>query len=130
MSPDLAFFSCLGTTLLVLGLVVVTGLRAKRGVHLVLVATAVVLLVATIYFAEQLGDDYDLESAGWITPFHLTLAKITTACYLLPVVTGIRTLRDPGRRRAHRWAAFTVLALSVATFATGLWMLLASERLP
>ena len=130
MSPDVQFFVSLGTTLAILVAVVVTGFQAKRRIHLTLVACAVAMLGTTIYFAERLGNYYDLEAAGWITPVHLTLAKIATVSYLLPVITGLRVLKDPSRRKAHRGAAYLVLTLSLMTFGTGLWMLMASERLP
>ena len=71
----------------------------------------------------------DLEAAGVITPIHLMLAKVTTASYLAMVVTGVRTLRNRSRRRAHRIAAVIVLTLTVITAGTGVAMIAGSERL-
>lgn len=124
------FLVFLALTLALLGVVVVTGLKARRRVHLPAVALAVASLGVTIYYAERLGDGYDLEAAGWIYPVHLTIAKITTAAYLLPVITGIGTLRRPTRRPLHRKVAFLVLGLTVLTAVTGTAMVYLAEPLP
>jgi heme A synthase len=129
VTATVGFVLFLLVTLALLGGVVATGLAAKRRLHLPLVVLAVASLGVTIFYAEQLGREYDLEAAGWITPVHLTLAKITTLAYLLPIATGIATIRDGKRRPMHRKVAFAVLALTVLTAATGTWMILASEPL-
>lgn len=130
MSAEQGFLAFLVLTLACLGVVVVTGLKARRKAHLAAVVSAVVCLGITIYFAEKMGDHYDLESAGAITPVHLFIAKACTLAYLGPVITGILTWRDAARyRRLHRTLAFTVLGLTVATAVTGTWMVLASTRL-
>ena len=85
-------------------------------------------LGVTIWFAERLGEHYDLESAGWITPVHLAVAKLTTAAYLLPIGTGVLTLRNRRHRSLHLRCALTVLALTLLTTGLGLWMILAAER--
>ena len=76
-------------------------------------ALALVSLGVTIVFAKRLGELYDLESAGWITPVHLTLAKLTTAAYLLPITTGILTLRNRRHKRLHFRCAMAVLAMTL-----------------
>ena len=129
MTPGIGFISFLAVTLSLLGGVVWTGYAEGRRLHITLVVSAVASLGVTIYFAEKLGDLYDLEGAGWIYPVHLTIAKLCTAAYLLPVVTGLLTIRKASNLRLHRVAAFTVLAFTVLTAITGTWMLLASERL-
>lgn len=129
MSPELRFLLFLGLTLALLGVVVATGLRARRRVHLSAVALAVLSLGTTIFFAERMGRHYDLAAAGAITPIHLAIAKGTTLAYLAPLVTGILTLRDARWRPRHRVAAFLVLTLTVATAVTGTWMVLAAPRL-
>lgn len=129
MTATQGFIGFLVLTVVLLALVVVSGLKAKRRRHLTLVFFTVVSLAVTIYWAEQLGEEYDLESAGLITPVHLWMAKLTVAAYLLPVVTGLATLRDQRRRKLHGKVAFAVLALTLATFVTGLWMILASQPL-
>ncbi len=130
MSPGVGFVLFLAVTLAFLGGVVATGWAAHRRAHVPLVACAVVSLGVTIWFAEQLGERYDLEAAGWITPLHLTLAKLTTVLYLAPLVLGPLVIKDPTWLPWHRRAAYLVLALTVLTAATGTWMILASERLP
>lgn len=129
MSPEASFTLLLLLTVALLACVVATGRRARRAWHLALVATTLAALVASIVAAKRLGDVYDLSTAGRITPVHLFLAKATTACYLLPLVTGIATILRPRVRPWHARAAYLVLALTLITTVTGAWMLLASQRL-
>ena len=53
-----------------------------------------------------------------------SMAKVTTALYLLPIVTGITTIYRPATRRWHRRVAFLVLAMTVLTAITGTTMIL------
>ena len=129
MSPTGGFLSCLALTLVLLALVVATGLRAMRRLHIPLVACAIASLGATIRFALEVGKLYDLASAGAITPIHLAIAKITTAAYLLPVASGLRTIFWPGTRPLHRKLAMLVLGMTVLTAITGTIMLLSSKRI-
>jgi hypothetical protein len=129
LSPDRGFPLFLVLTVLLLGGVVASGLRGRLRLHLALVAAALSSLGVTIAFAKQLGELYDLASAGWITPVHLTVAKLTTAAFLVPVATGVMTLRDRRHKRLHRHCALTVLAMTLVTTGLGLWMILAAERL-
>ncbi|MFT5287529.1 MAG: hypothetical protein ACI8TQ_003716 [Planctomycetota bacterium] len=129
IEPTLGFLVFLVITLAFLGAVVFTGFKAKRPIHLTLVVFAVASLGITIYYAERLGTLYDLDSAGWIYPVHLAIAKTTTCAYLLPVITGVMTLRNPIRKTIHRRVAYTVLTLTVLTAVTGTWMVLASNPL-
>lgn len=123
MSPGAGFVVWFSVTLTFLSLVVWTGLRARRAFHLSFVACAVGSLWVTVLYAYDLGKVYDLPAAGWITPFHLTLAKVNTACLLLPVITGVRTLFVPATLRWHRRVAFAVLGMTLVTAATGGLML-------
>ena len=129
MSATAGFLGALALTLVVLGIVVWSGVRARLRVHFPAVACAVVLLLVTIYYAEQLGREYDLEAAGVIKPVHLTLAKLATAAYLAPLATGVMTLRNRRHRRMHLIAALVTLALTVAAAVTGTWMVFAAEPL-
>ena len=130
MAPQVGFPLFLVVTVLLLACVVITGVKARLRPHLVLVALAMASLGTTIWFAEQLGRYYDLEAAGPITPIHLTLAKITTFGYLLPLCTGALTLRNRRWRRLHLACALLILVLTAMTAVTGAWMLLAAEPLP
>ncbi|QDU66317.1 hypothetical protein [Engelhardtia mirabilis] len=129
LSPTAGFLSFLGLTVVLLVFVTWTGLLGRRALHIPLVVTTVLSLGAAIYYAKQLGTLYDIESAGLITPVHLTLAKVTTALYLAPLATGIATLRGADVKRWHRLTAFTVLGLTLITTITGAWMILASTPL-
>ena len=93
----------------------------------VAVAATVVCLALAIRAALGVGEHYDLEAAGIVTPIHLWIAKVTTAAYLLPVVTGVLTWRNDRWRNLHGKLAFVVLALTVVTTATGSLMLLWAE---
>lgn len=129
MTTVVGFVLFLVITLAFLGAAVVSGRKAARKVHLPCVAAAVISLLVTIYYAEQLGDDYDLESAGFITPLHLFLAKTTTLAYLAPLATGVRTLRSQATRKLHGRVAYSVLSLTVLTAMTGAAMVFMSEPL-
>jgi hypothetical protein len=129
VSATAGFLGSLALTLVALGVVFASGLKARLRVHLPAVACAVALLVTTIWYAEQLGREYDLEAAGAIKPVHLTLAKLATAAYLAPLSTGVMTWRNRRWRKLHRVAAFATLFLTVAAAATGTWMVFAAEPL-
>jgi|SRR5688572_7789267 len=130
MTAERGFVLFLALTLVLLAVVVWTGRRELRRAHLACVAATLAALGATIFFAERMGEHYDLASAGVITPVHLWLAKATTLAYLAPLATGVLTMRAERWRPCHRVCAYVVLALTVATACTGTWMLLAAERLP
>lgn len=117
-------------TVLLLAGVVVTGLTGRVKPHLTLVGLTLASLGLTIFYAAQLGELYDLDSAGAITPVHLMLAKIATFAYLAPAISGAMTLRNRAHKRLHFRLAMVVLGLTVAAAGTGLWMLLAAQPLP
>lgn len=127
MIPASIFVALLLLTVALLVAVVATGLRAARRAHLTLVAITLVSLLATVWAAERLGATRDFSEAGAIVPVHLTIAKAATLAYLLPVATGIATLRRARWRPWHRAAALATLALTVAAAVTGVWMVAASE---
>ena len=124
------FLLSLAVTLVILGGVVYTGKRAMRPRHLVLVARTVASLVVTIVFAERLGEHYDLESAGRLYPFHLAVAKTAVALYLLPIASGIATIRNARYRKLHGRLAYLSILFTVGTAISGTAMLLAAEPLP
>ncbi len=128
-APATGFLITLGITLVLLGLVVVTGKRSQRRRHLPLVALTLITLGATIYFAERLGEHYDFSSGQKIHDVHIFLAKTTVVAYLLPIATGLWTIRDARRRTLHGRVALTVLGLTVLTAVTGVAMLIAAQRI-
>lgn len=130
MTPTIGFVGSLIVTLACLGVAVVTGYKAKRKVHLTSVLGAVVMLVLTIYYAIELGKLYDLHYDSTITKVHLNVAKVNTAAYLLPALTGIRTLKNPAGRKLHGRVAWAVLLLTVFTAVTGIIMLMRADLLP
>ncbi len=128
MSTTTGFVLFLVLTVSLLGVVVVTGRTGRRRAHLATVITTVLSLGITIWFAEQLGELYDLESAGWITPVHLLIAKITVFAYLPPIITGWLTFRGrQGLRKIHARFAYLVLLLTVLTAVTGTAMILSAD---
>lgn len=130
MSPVTGFFVFLVLTVVALGFVVVTGLKRRRGAHVVGVVTALAFLGGAIVYALRVGEIYDLEAAGVITPIHLNLARVTTACYLLPAITGVLTWRNAERwRTLHGRLAWFVVALTLITTITGALMLMGAEPL-
>ncbi len=129
MSPIAGFALSFGLTLALLGAVVFTGRKRIVKPHIVCVALTFASLGWTIHEAYQLGKVYDLASAGVITPIHLTLAKITTAAFLAPLSTGLRTLFVPKTRALHKICAYSVLVLTVLCAATGVAMIALSKPL-
>ena len=126
----IGFLAFLLVTVALLLAVIITGKKGLRKLHLTLVVTTLVSLGITIYFAEQLGTLYDLDAAGWMKPFHLTLAKICVLAYLAPIITGIITFRGNHKmRRLHARLAYAVFGLTVLTLITGTAMILMAERL-
>ena len=129
MNVPLVFLVTLSLTGILLFAVVITGQRAQRKLHIPLVALTLASLTVTIVFAKKLGELYDIHSAGWITPLHLGIAKATAVAFLLPLITGIGTLRKPTWRPWHRRMAFLVIGLTLASIGTGAWMILVSPAL-
>lgn len=129
MSITAGFLGSLFLTLVALGVTFWSGMTARLRVHFPAVACAVALLCVTIWFAERLGREYDLEAAGAIKPVHLALAKLATAAYLAPLTTGVLTWRNRRWRRVHLVAACATLLLTVAAAVTGTWMVFAAEPL-
>lgn len=117
------FCTAVGCTVVFLVAVVVTGLRGKITVHIPCVAATLVSLTFAIVFALELGKLYDLPKAGIIFPIHMLIAKVATASYLLPIITGIRTLKSRVHRQWHFRAAMLVLVLTAAASITGTLML-------
>lgn len=129
LSPGTGLTVFLLLTVALLALTVATGLRAKRRLHIPSVVLTVVSLGVTICFARELGELYDLEAGGWVTTAHLWTAKLTTACFVLPIASGWRTLKRPETRPLHRRLVVLVLTLVVATTVLGIAMMTLAEPL-
>lgn len=123
MTPQIGFIAFLLLTVVLLGAVLWTGFTHRLAAHLTLVAGTLAALGTAITFAIQLGELYDLEAAGRITPIHLFLAKLTTALYLLPLISGIATLRNRRFLWLHKNLAFFVVAMTLVSTVTGAIML-------
>ena len=130
MSPDFGFPLFLAVTVAFLIGAIVTGFKARIPVHLTCVAGALVSLCLAIWFAIQLGPLYDLETAQPITDVHLLIAKLATFSFVLPLISGIATLRErsPKHRKRHLVCAMIAVVLTVAATVTGAWMLWLAER--
>jgi len=129
MTAATGFILFLVITLGLLGAVVVTGKKSLRRKHLTFVVLAYLGLGVAIYYAELLGREYDLDSAGRIYPVHLVFAKITVYAYLLPIITGIMTIKARCTRTTHGRVAVAVILLTVVTAVTGFWLVLAATPL-
>ncbi len=129
MTPEAGFLTALLVTVGFLVGAAITGRKRIIHHHVKFVAGAVVSLGVAIFFALKVGERYDLEAAGWITPFHKTLAKITTAMYLWPLITGPMARKGKIRPSVHRTGAWLALGLTVAATVTGVIMLMRATPL-
>lgn len=127
--PEIGFLVALLTTVALLVGAAITGRLRRMGQHVTFVGLAVASLGAAIYFAVKTGPLYDLEAAGWITPVHLTIAKVTTALYLWPLITGPLAYKGRVPRRVHRAGAWCALGMTVVATVTGVWMLAEAPRI-
>ncbi|MEE2940735.1 MAG: hypothetical protein VX460_10155 [Planctomycetota bacterium] len=127
--PEAGFLTALLATVGFLLGAAITGRRRRIGAHVRFVLAAVAGLGVAIWFALALGELYDLEAAGDITPIHLGLARITTAVYLWPLLTGPLAYKGRIPARVHRAGAWLALLMTVAATVTGVMMLLGAERL-
>ena len=129
MNPAVLFLGSAAIAAVLLVGVVMTGRAARRRAHLTLVALTLVALATAVLSAERLGAEYDIEGAGWITPVHLWIAHLTVVGLLLPVGSGLLTLKRPRTRRLHGRRAFVALAMTMLSAVTGAWMLLAADKI-
>ncbi|MEM9799744.1 MAG: hypothetical protein AAGA20_05410 [Planctomycetota bacterium] len=130
MTPEAGFLTALLTTVALLVGAAVMGRSRRIRAHVAFVVCAVASLAVAIACALRLGQLYDLEAAGVITPIHLTIARITTLIYLWPLVTGPLAARGRVPKRVHHAGAYLALGMTLLATATGVLMLLGAERLP
>ena len=121
------FVLAFGLTLASLVVTMVTGLRwrikRRRKVHIGSVVVALGFFAWTIATAYKLGALYDLESAGWIYPVHMVLARTGTAFLLLPAISGLVVLKTGKHHMRHRVLAFVAFGTVALAAITGFWML-------
>ena len=129
MSPEYGFLGALLTTVALLVGAVFTGRARKIRAHVGFAAASVMCLAVAIVFALKVGELYDLEAAGRITPIHLALARITTVSFLWPVLTGPLAAWKKVNPKVHRAGAYLALVLTLASTVTGLMMLAGAERI-
>lgn len=127
--PEAGFLTALLVTVGFLLGAAVTGRARRIRAHVRFVMGAVAGLGVAIWFALALGELYDLEAAGRITPIHLTLARVTTATYLWPLITGPLAYKGRIPTGIHRTGAWLALVMTLASTATGVMMLMGAERL-
>lgn len=130
MGAEAGFLTALLTTVAFLAAAAVMGRKRRIRAHVSLVVCAVTSLAVAITFALRVGELYDLEAAGVITPIHLNLARATTVTYLWPLATGPLAARGRVSPRLHRTGAYLALGMTLAATVTGVLMLLGAERLP
>ena len=129
MSPEYGFLGALLTTVALLLGAVFTGRARRIRAHVGFVSAAVMCLAIAIFFALKVGELYDLEKAGRITPIHLTLARITTVSFLWPLLTGPLAARGKINPTLHKTGAYLALVLTLAATITGVMMLAGAERI-
>ncbi len=129
LAPFEGFVVFLLLTVALLVAVLLTGFKARLRAHFAFVACTVVSLGVTIWYAEQLGDQYNLEAAGAVMDVHLALAKLATISYLAPLASGFATLRNRANKKLHLRLALATVALTLLAAGTGAWMLAAAEPL-
>ncbi len=129
MGTEAGFLTALLATVVFLGLAAVKGHQRQIRTHIALVGCALASLVVTIVFALRVGELYDLEAAGVITPIHLMIARVTTVVFLWPLITGPLLLRGWIKPRLHRIGAYLALGMTIAATVTGVMMLMGAERL-
>lgn len=112
----------LGLSVAMLIAVWVTGLRAKRGLHLSCVIAMVIFLLATIYFAWSVGKLLQFPPDRYA--IHMPLARIAFYMLFAPVVTGSMHWFGKISRKAHLFAAILFTVMTLAAFATGAWMMM------
>ena len=130
MGPVTGFLTALLVTVAFLVGAAITGRLRRIKHHVALVACAVISLGIAIVFALRVGEVYDLEAAGVITPIHLNLARFTTVMYLWPLLTGPLAAMGKISPKVHRVGAYVALGLTLAATITGVLMLLGAEPIP
>ncbi len=122
MTAVTAFWMVFGSTVVLLGVDLYTGLTGRRAVHLTTVVLTVAGLVGSIVLALRMGSGSAF--APGIQLVHRALARTVVVLVLPMAVTGIMILSSnkASARRVHRRVAFVLVALAVAAAGTGIAM--------
>ena len=120
MGHALGFWLAFGAAVLLLAVALVSGLRRRRRLHLVVAPLAMVALALAIVATEQLLRSYTFPADD--LRFHLRFAK-TAGLLALPVIgTGLWLWRRPAARRWHRLAVWAFVLATAAATCTGIWL--------
>lgn len=121
------FLASLLVTVALLGAVIATGLRRRRGAHYACVAAFFGSLGVTIWRAEVLGASgggLHFEAAATAQLLHRIAVALTFALVPALLATGVRLARaapdaEPGRRRLHKRVAVAFVAGVLASATLG-----------
>jgi hypothetical protein len=114
-------FVSLGVTVLLLAVALVFAFKHKPRAHIGCICGFLACFLVTLYFAETLGQRYDLsQPSKWI---HLSLAIWTTLFTLAPITTGLQHWRGKWKVQTHKRLAWVWGACLLAALGTGIWML-------
>ncbi len=116
------FYLFLGLTCAGIGAALVTGKFAYRKAHVVSVMAMLILVVATIVLAYQLGKEWAFppERHG----IHMIFARVGFFSVLGPLITGPMLWKGRPVRKAHRITVFIFVGLTVCALGTGIWSLM------
>ena len=120
------FFVSLGAVVVTLVVAIAFAKKKRIPAHVKAVGALLVCLVATLGFAEALGQRYTFEATSH--DIHMPIAFVTALGLGLPLVTGMLTWKGKVSPKAHKVAVAFWLLCVVAAVVTGLWML--SEATP
>jgi hypothetical protein len=108
-----------------LGLTMWAGRRARRRFHYASAALTVAALAAAIVQAERLGRGYEFPVLR--LQVHLGCAFAALGCLPLVALSGWRLRTRPAGRRAHRLCVAAFVGCTVLAILTACWMLLPAE---
>jgi len=114
----------LAITVVLLGLTVWAGRRARRRLHYASAVFTLLALTGAIVQAELYGRAYEIPTLR--LRVHLGFAFAALASIPWVVLTGLRLRVQPNARPHHRRAVGTFIALIVVAIVTAIWMLIAA----
>lgn len=122
----IGFFAALGATVLALGVALwLAHVHRPRG-HIAAIAAFLLAFVATIGFAELLGQRYEFAPLPYRV--HMPIAFATTLFSLAPLWSGWMHWQGKRTRERHQLLARVFLVGVVLSLGTGVWMLATGTR--